>query len=292
MLQCFWCIIFWELSLHIQLGVSEEPPVLNPMFVPPNLAIGDNIELSCIVKRGSYPVQLESFLIAEKTHINHSFTTLIVAILTVIARVCVAEEPVLNPLLIPPNLSLGDNIELMCTLKRGNLPLTFRWLYNGIDITEKMKKKIGMNQMSTYLSIGKLQASDIGNYTCVVNNKVGEDRVNVQVLIDAINPDTSLITVIEMIYKRYVDFSIVLIFIAVYLRKVCCDGEMPVLNPMFIPPNLAVGDMTELTFEANDAPVLNPLLIPPNLALGDITEIACSIKRGSTPVAFNGFRTT
>ncbi|GBM66125.1 Titin [Araneus ventricosus] len=329
-------------------GVSEEPPVLNPMYVPPNLAIGDNIELSCIVKRGSYPVQLEwlhndqkvtslrkykiinsessshlsigkiqpedigNYTCVAKNRYGHDSNTVVLII--------EAEEPVLNPLLIPPNLSLGDNIELMCTLKRGSLPLTFKWLHNGIDVTEKMKKKIGMNQMSTYLSIGKLQASDIGNYTCVINNRVGEDRVNVQVLIDA-----------------------------------CGEGEKPVLNPMFIPPNLAVGDMTELTCTvkrgslpitftwyhnnqvvsdyhkykisnskigsqfliekvtasdignytckasniygedtktesviiegfSDDPPVLNPMYVPPNLAIDDNIDLFCTVKRGSFPV--------
>ncbi|GIY51862.1 titin [Caerostris darwini] len=335
-------------------GFAEEPPVLNPMYVPPNLAIGDNIEIFCIVKRGSYPVQIEWFhndkkvTSVQKYKITSSESSSHLSIgkiqpddignytciaknrygqdsntVVLIIEDGMAEEPVLNPLLIPPNLSLGDNIELLCTLKRGSLPLTFKWLHNEVDVTQKLKSKIAVNKMSTHFSIGKIQATDIGNYTCVVSNRFGDDKGTLQVIIDAFG-----------------------------------EGEAPVLNPMFIPPNLAVGDMTELTCTvkrgslpisftwyqnhqivsdyhkykissskissqfligevtasdignytckasntygedsktesviiegetADDPPVLNPLVTPPNLALGDITELFCTMKRGSLPITF------
>ncbi|GIY73271.1 titin [Caerostris extrusa] len=266
------------------IGFAEEPPVLNPMYVPSNLAIGDNIEIFCIVKRGSYPVQIEWFhndkkvTSIQKYKITNSESSSHLSIgkiqpddignytciaknrfgqdsntVILIIEDGMAEEPVLNPLLIPPNLSLGDNIELLCTLKRGSLPLTFKWLHNEVDVTQILKSKIAVNKMSTHFSIGKIQATDIGNYTCVVSNRFGEDKGTLQVIIDG-------------------NFG---------------EGEAPVLNPMFIPPNLAVGDMTELTCTvkeeaclfhsrgetADDPPVLNPLVTPPNLALGDITEL-------------------
>lgn len=37
---------------------------------------------------------------------------------------------------------------------------------------------------------------------------------------------------------------------------------------------------------AGDPPLLNPLFVPPNIAIGDITEIVCTIKRGSQPIDF------
>ncbi|GFS81160.1 titin [Trichonephila clavipes] len=338
-------------------GSSDEQPVLNPMYVPPNLSIGDNIELSCIVKRGSYPVQIQwlhndkkvtslqkykiinsessshlsigkiqpedigNYTCVAKNRFGHDSNTVVLII-----EDGNTEEPVLNPLLIPPNLSLGDNIDLLCTLKRGSSPFSFKWLHNGKDVTEKMRDKIIMSKMSTHLSIGKIQATDIGNYTCVVRNNVGEDRGTLQVIIDVWGEDQS-----------------------------------PVLNPMFIPPNLAIGDMTELsctvkrgnlpiTFTwfhnnqmlsnlhkykitsskigsqfliekitasdignytckasnafgedsktesviiegemAEDMPILNPMFTPPSLALGDITELSCTVKRGTSPISFKWF---
>ncbi|GFS39582.1 titin [Trichonephila inaurata madagascariensis] len=338
-------------------GSSDEQPVLNPMYVPPNLSIGDNIELYCIVKRGSYPVQIQwlhndkKVTSMQKYKIINSESSSHLSIgkiqpedignytcvaknrfgqdsntVTLIIEDGNTEEPVLNPLLIPPNLSLGDNIELLCTLKRGSLPLSFKWLHNGKDVTEKMRDKIITSKMSTHLSIGKIQATDIGNYTCVVRNNVGEDRCTLQVIID-----------------------------------VCGEEQSPVLNPMFIPPNLAIGDMTELTctvkrgnlpitftwFHNNqiisnhhkykisnskistqfliekvtpsdignytckasnaygedsktesviiegetseDMPILNPMFTPPSLALGDITELTCTVKRGTSPISFKWY---
>ncbi|XP_035214091.1 Down syndrome cell adhesion molecule-like protein Dscam2 [Stegodyphus dumicola] len=94
------------------------------------------------------------------------------------------EAPVLNPLQIPPNLSIGDNTELLCTLKRGSSPLIFSWLYNGINITSRKKYKVTTTETSSLLSIGKIQASDIGNYTCVASNRLGEDSGTVRVVIE------------------------------------------------------------------------------------------------------------
>ncbi|GFS44503.1 titin [Nephila pilipes] len=391
--------VFWWFILYENAFASSndhQPPILTPMFVPPNLAINDITEIYCNIKRGSFPVTFSWFhndeeitglknykIINSETssHLSigkiqasdignytckatnrfgydsgtvsvliegHLFVLLLQAMrklniidkrqksygvpfiilisLFVAMKEIIAEEPVLNPLQIPPNLSLGDNTELLCTLKRGSLPLTFKWLHNGMDVTEKKKNDIVISKRSTLLSIGEIQASDIGNYTCVVSNRMGEDRSSVQVLIEGYGKD-----------------------------------EPPILNPMVIPPNLALGDMTELSctvkrgslpisFEwfhndklianhqkyklsntqisslfligkvtasdignytckatnlygsdsktANvlievsgieEPPLLNPVVIPPNLAIGDMTELSCTIKRGSLPIVFSWY---
>lgn len=41
-----------------------------------------------------------------------------------------------------------------------------------------------------------------------------------------------------------------------------------------------------LGVSASEPPVLNPLSVPPNIAIGDITEIFCTAKRGSQPIEF------
>ncbi|PRD37680.1 UNVERIFIED_CONTAM: Titin [Trichonephila clavipes] len=336
---------------------DHQSPVLTPMFVPPNLVINDITDIHCNIKRGSFPVSfswfhndveitgMNNYKITNTETSSHLSIGKIQAsdignytckainrfghdtgMVSVLIEEVKAEEPVLNPVLISPNLSLGDHAELLCTLKRGSLPLTFKWLHNEVDVTEKKKNDIVMSKRSTHLSIGEIQASDIGNYTCVVNNRMGEDRTSVQVLIE--------VSSIE---------------------------EPPVLNPLVVPPNLAIGDMTGLSCTvkrgslpivfnwyhnskiihehqkykisnsqisshfligkisatdignytckasntygedsktesvliegetAEDKPVLNPLVTPPNLAIGDITELSCTMKRGSLPISFKWF---
>lgn len=85
------------------------------------------------------------------------------------------EPPVLNPLLIPPNIAIGDITEISCTVKRGSQPITFKWLHNGKDIRANTKYKTMNSKTSSHFSIGEIQAEDIGNFTCVAHNAFGTD---------------------------------------------------------------------------------------------------------------------
>ncbi|KFM69646.1 hypothetical protein X975_10715, partial [Stegodyphus mimosarum] len=45
------------------------------------------------------------------------------------------EAPALQkPLMIPAELRLGERADIICTLRRGDLPVTFRWYFNGREI--------------------------------------------------------------------------------------------------------------------------------------------------------------
>ncbi|GIY73266.1 down syndrome cell adhesion molecule-like protein 1 homolog [Caerostris extrusa] len=39
------------------------------------------------------------------------------------------ETPVLHPLSMPPDLGIGDSLDIVCSLKRGNIPVTFDWKF-------------------------------------------------------------------------------------------------------------------------------------------------------------------
>lgn len=91
------------------------------------------------------------------------------------AEVLARDAPVLNSLLVPTNIAIGDNTEILCTIKRGTLPFDFRWLHNGKDVEKHPKYKTSSTQTSSHIIIGAIQASDIGNFTCVARNSFGED---------------------------------------------------------------------------------------------------------------------
>ncbi|XP_035214084.1 titin-like [Stegodyphus dumicola] len=336
---------------------SEEQPVLYPLMVPPNPSVGDSIEIVCTIKRGSLPIKFSWFYDGvevsneKKKKItigdrSSHFSVGNIRASDIGNYTCVAsnkfgtdsktqsvivevngqsDKPVLNPILVPPNLSLGDMTEIVCAVRRGKLPVSFHWLHNGKEISSHGKYKISSTESSSNFNIGQIQATDIGNYTCVANNRYGEDKVTISLVIEGV------------------------------------PEEPPVLNPMFVPPNLAIGDNVELLciikrgsypvqikwlhngneikslqkfkimnsdssshlsigkIQASDIgnytcfaknsygqdsftvqlviegdttnipPVLNPMFVPPNLALGDITEMFCIIKRGSFPVTFKWY---
>lgn len=94
------------------------------------------------------------------------------------------DSPVLNPLVIPPSLALGDITELYCTVKRGTLPIDFKWMHNGKEVNSHHKYKISNSKTNTYFSIGEIQAFDIGNYTCIASNAYGQDSKTGSVIIE------------------------------------------------------------------------------------------------------------
>lgn len=85
------------------------------------------------------------------------------------------DAPVLNPLMVPPNIAVGDNTEIYCTIKRGSEPLRFKWLHNGVLVESHPKYKVMSTKTNSLFSIGKIQATDIGNFTCVAENDFGTD---------------------------------------------------------------------------------------------------------------------
>lgn len=86
--------------------------------------------------------------------------------------------------MIPPNLALGDITELYCSVKRGSLPIEFQWMHNGKELHSHHKYTINNAKTNSHFSIGKIQAFDIGNYTCKAINAYGQDSKTGSVIIE------------------------------------------------------------------------------------------------------------
>ena len=85
-------------------------------------------------------------------------------------------------------LSRGDNVTLTCSA-RGGPDNMFQWQKNGADLP-------GENQ--TTLQLTDIDATDGGEYTCVVSNAAGNDSTNVTLYIRpyiVVNPQPLLLTV-------------------------------------------------------------------------------------------------
>lgn len=59
----------------------------------------------------------------------------------------------------------------MCSVIRGQTPLTFKWFKDG-NLIGKSTKKNTNDKFST-LVIDPVKATSAGNYTCVVSNALG-----------------------------------------------------------------------------------------------------------------------
>lgn len=69
----------------------------------------------------------------------------------------------------------GDMAQVSCYATKGDTPLSFSWLRNGLPISQQVK---GVNIMmlgtkTSVLSIDSVDWHHAGNYTCVVSNRAG-----------------------------------------------------------------------------------------------------------------------
>lgn len=92
--------------------------------------------------------------------------------------------PVLHPLLIPPDLGLGDNLDITCSLKRGTLPVRFEWKINGKAGAEISGIRINTSEKRSVCIINSIRPEHIGNYTCEVSNSVGFARVETELRVE------------------------------------------------------------------------------------------------------------
>lgn len=92
--------------------------------------------------------------------------------------------PVLHPLFIPPDLGLGDNLDITCSLKRGTLPVRFEWKINGESDTKISGIRINTSEKRSVCIINSIRSEHIGNYTCVVSNSVGFAKVETELRVE------------------------------------------------------------------------------------------------------------
>lgn len=63
----------------------------------------------------------------------------------------------------------------MCHVNKGDLPLTIKWEFNSRPIFSHLgiiTSKMG--DRTSFLSISSVKADNIGNYTCVAENRAGQ----------------------------------------------------------------------------------------------------------------------
>lgn len=92
-----------------------------------------------------------------------------------------SDKPDLYPLMVPPNIGLGDPIDMICTLRKGSFPVTFTWFLNDKILIDNSNVKITHSSRKSDCSIEKLVPEYIGNYTCQAKNQYGVDNTSVLV---------------------------------------------------------------------------------------------------------------
>lgn len=82
--------------------------------------------------------------------------------------------PHITPFAFEEEPSTGDTVQVSCLVSKGDMPVTFSWLFNGEQLPEEMSVNImPLGKKTSVLNIEYADQSHIGNFTCVVTNRAG-----------------------------------------------------------------------------------------------------------------------
>lgn len=92
--------------------------------------------------------------------------------------------PVLHPLFIPPDLGLGDSLDIICSLKRGTMPVRFEWKINERKADNIPSTRINTSERRSVFVITNIRSEHIGNYTCEATNIDGFAKVETELRVE------------------------------------------------------------------------------------------------------------
>lgn len=84
-------------------------------------------------------------------------------------------------------INLSDFATLQCSVHKGDLPITIKWLHNNvsIDYTDGVLVTKAGKKVST-VTIDSVQEYHAGEYSCVAENKAGAARFTVNLQVNGI----------------------------------------------------------------------------------------------------------
>ena len=88
------------------------------------------------------------------------------------------ERPPATLVFSPRRVSEGQRVKGLCSVTNTQPPFTFRWEKNGYTLREDASLKINQLEDMSVITIDSSSTNHAGNYTCVVENSSGYDRVS------------------------------------------------------------------------------------------------------------------
>nr|XP_027202352.1 obscurin-like [Dermatophagoides pteronyssinus] len=95
------------------------------------------------------------------------------------------ESPVLVKLYSQNNheQTKGSDLVLTCNVAKGSKPFRFQWFLNGVEITGSSRSSIETKDIFSLYTLRNIDSNDMGNYSCVVSNKFGFDKLWIQLTV-------------------------------------------------------------------------------------------------------------
>lgn len=93
----------------------------------------------------------------------------------------------------------GDLAQASCRLRKGDRPITFVWLFNGIQLVNTKDTQISnLGRTTSILTLDPVQAHHQGNYSCKAVNNAGVNQVEATVIVNG-----TLRIIMEIMYVGY-----------------------------------------------------------------------------------------
>ena len=91
--------------------------------------------------------------------------------------------PLIVPFAFIDDIRMGQRVSIVCSLKEGTPPISFSWLKDGLQVSQKNELSVLNNgEYQETLQISKVRPEHVGNYTCAAKNTFGSDQISVSVL--------------------------------------------------------------------------------------------------------------
>ncbi|KAH9364293.1 hypothetical protein HPB48_008469 [Haemaphysalis longicornis] len=276
-----------------------------PFSFDKNIALGEKIVLPCAVTRGTGPYEIRWTHEGKPvTNTNSKYATPLtgnIATLTiekvtaedvgnytcivtndvgkdaVTATLLVQDPPKIQPFFFPSNHPIGRDLTVSCFATEGQPPLAFTWLkaQEKIDSGAKFVVKQPVETMST-LTIQKVSAVDVGNYTCQVSNDAGNDRFTASLVVTDGRPFP--VDGHKAVTKMVTESVSVLTVIDV--------GAADIGNYTCRATNPAGSDSFTAELIVPGRPAIMPFSFHKNAKLGQKMTVACVVSSGAAPLHF------
>ncbi|KAK8780167.1 hypothetical protein V5799_018495 [Amblyomma americanum] len=284
----------------------EEKPKIQPFSFPKQHRLGKDITVSCFATEGQPPLSFAWSKDGAKIdngkkftieHVAGKISTLAIHKVTgadvgnytctvsnsvgsdrFTAALLVTEAPRLQPLYIAKDHPLLETLVVSCIAIRGSRPLKFAWFKDGRPVAagDRAVPQTLTETLST-LTIPKVTAEDVGNYTCQASNEAGSDSHTAELLV------TAHCTVPKQ-QRKLVPASQMR---GSSVHRLVTSSMTGAHNRIrLMTAFLVLGLLAGSHASTQDQPRIQPLAFPPNVNLGEKVSVTCVVVTGRKPFDF------
>lgn len=96
----------------------------------------------------------------------------------------IAELPEISPLSFDSDIEAGREVQLLCYVPKGDLPIDFHWYFNGQEMTLRSDiNTVKLGSRSSVLTITETDHSHSGMYTCAASNAMGMHKSSASLVV-------------------------------------------------------------------------------------------------------------